>query len=301
MIRIAHIINPVNAAEGTELHIAQPIVFQSMQKAALDAAGVADVKLYSTQYPEDHIIIPEYLQVLPDLHRSVMDTNSFETKKKLPLIADILQALYDNSDADYLVFTNSDIILMPYFYQTIAAYIKAGHDSLIINRRRIPRKYDKPEQLPLIYAEVGMSHPGFDCFVFHRGLYEKMLLGHICIGIPFIGVSLAHNLMAFSQNLKILDKEHLTVHLGMEVMPARNPEYYWHNRNEFNKILKELKPHLSNSKLPYAEQGLIKRVLKRALNPSVFTGLSTEMEIKGFWNKLKYRLNNIRFQLLQRH
>lgn len=299
-IHLAHIINPVFAKPGSELHIAQPLVFQSMINAQQLATNVATVELFTTQYPEDRQVVPQGFTILPDLKRSVLDMHSFTQQKKLPLLADILQAVHESSSAEYIVFTNADIILMPQFYGAVAELIEQGHDALIINRRRIERKYDKVEQLPLLYSETGMSHPGYDCFVLRRSLIPKLILKGICVGVPFIGVSMAHNLFAFTDHLKVVDDMHLTVHQGVEVMPKRDAEYYTYNRAEFDKVIAQLKPHLKDEKLPYYTENWAMKHLKRGLNPSIMTTLSVELELQGHWNRLKYRLNNIRFQLLQK-
>ena len=118
----------------------------------------------------------------------------FTVYRKLPLIADLVQRLYSGSSAPYLIYTNVDIIVHPTFYQQVAARIRSGLDAFIINRRRIPNHYRSLEDLPKIFALDGASHPGFDCFVFHRSLYSKFRMGRICVGIPFIE-------MIFSQNL----------------------------------------------------------------------------------------------------
>ena len=299
-IHLAHIINPVFAKPGSELHIAQPLVFQSMINAQQLATNVATVELFTTQYPEDRQLIPQGFTILPDLERSVLDMHSFTQQKKLPLLADILQAAHDSSNAEYIVFTNADIILMPQFYAAVAELIGQGHDALIINRRRIERKYDKVEQLPLVLSEIGMSHPGYDCFVMRRSLIPELILEGICVGVPFIGVSLAHNLFAFADHLKVVDDMHLTVHQGVEVMPKRDAEYYAYNRTQFDKVIARLKPHLKDEKLPYYSESWAMKHLKRGLNPSIMTTLSVELELQGRWDKLKYRLNDIRFQLLQK-
>lgn len=299
-IQIAHIINPVFAKPGTELHIAQPLVFSSMLLAKQQAVHVTSVELLTTQYPEDHVVIPDGFTVLADLKRSVLDMQQFTKQKKLPLLADILQAAYDNSEAEYVVFTNADIILMPQFYAAVAELIGQGHDALIINRRRIEHKYDKVKQLPLLFSEIGMSHPGYDCFVLRRSLIPKLILEGICVGVPFIGVSLAHNLFAFADLLKVVDDMHLTVHQGVEVMPKRDAEYYAYNRAEFDKVIAQLKPQLKDEKLPYYNENWAMKHLKRGLNPSILTSLSVELELKGKWDRVKYRLNDLRFQLLQK-
>jgi hypothetical protein len=301
LIRIAHIINPVKAAAGSELFVAQPITFETMVKAKAFAEGQVEVQLFTTQYPEDHEIIPADFNKTPDLERSVNDLATFQRPKKLPLLKDILEHLYNATDAEWLVYTNVDIAVMPFFYVAIADMIKQGHDAFAINRRRVSGKYDNVNQIPLMYADIGRPHPGFDCFVFHRKLFPKFQLGYICIGIPFIEATMIYNLVAFSENFRLFYDQHLTIHIGLEVMPARDNEYYWHNRREFNKLLKEVKPHLKAKNLPYAELSLIRKVINWGLNPGIFVGLNTDIEAKGFLNRLRFRLNEIRFRILQRY
>lgn len=294
---IAHIINPVKVGEASDLFVAQPITFESMQ-ISKELAKDVRVQLLTTQFEEDHEIIPDYFIKTRDLERSVLDISKFSRQRKLPLLKDILDKLYENSTADYLIYTNVDITVMPNFYSTVAAIIEKGHDAFMINRRRIPKIYTKPEELPLIWAEMGKSHPGFDCFVFHRDLYPKFELGNICIGVPFIEATLAHNLYAFANNFKLFDNLHLTIHIGMQVMGKFDKDYYWHNRNEFNKLIKSLKPHLKAGALPYSDEGFIKRTVKRGLNPSIFTKLALELETKGFSEKAQYLMQELRFKLL---
>lgn len=301
MIRLAHIVNPYKAPEGSDAAIEQPIVYESMRRAKKEANGTVEVQLLATCYEEDQDVIPQGFESLHDLTQSILDKGSFTKQRKLPLIKEILTRLYEGTDAEYLVYTNADIILMPYFYKTVASYLEQGHDALIINRRRIPKSYNSPEQLDQIYAETGMSHPGFDCFVFHRSLFPKFVLEDICIGVPFIGVTLAHNIFAHARNYLLLDDVHLTKHLGMEVMPQHEPDYYRYNRGQFEKVYTQLKPLLKDQNYPYYDQPWPIKVLKRALNPSVFIGTSVDLEVKGFGNKMRYYLNNIRFQLLNRN
>jgi hypothetical protein len=126
-----------------------------------------------------------------------------------------------------------------------------------------------------------------------------MVLDNIIIGTPFIEATLAHNLFAHSQNYLLLDNHHLTAHLGMEVMPQRDKELYWHNRNEFfHNILPTLKPHLSDGKLPYANDTWLGKQVRRVLNPAIFTSLSVELESKSRWEKAKWYANELRWAFL---
>jgi hypothetical protein len=279
----------------------QPITFATVKKAKAFAEGQVEVELFTAQYAEDHGLIPGYFTKTPDLQRSVNDAASFQRPRKLPLLKDILERLYNATDAEYLVYTNVDIALMPFFYTAVADMIKQGHDAFAINRRRVSSRYKEVSQIPMMYADIGRPHPGFDCFVFHRKLFPKFQLGNICIGIPFIEATMIYNLVAFSENFRLFYEQHLTIHIGLEVMPARDTEYYWHNRKQFNELLKLLKPNFRAKNLPYAELSFSRKVLNWGLNPGIFVGLNTGIEAKGFMNRLRFRLNEIRFRILQRY
>ena len=113
MRKYAHIINPVAVCNKSDLFIAQPITFESMENARRFSETCIEVDLLSAQYPEDKKMVPEYFHLTPDLQSSVLDKGSFKTRRKLPLIKEILDRMYDASpDAEYLIYTNVDIALM---------------------------------------------------------------------------------------------------------------------------------------------------------------------------------------------
>ena len=276
-MKLAHVINIFTPDYRSDLYIAQPITLESM-RVAHDYADGVDVTLYSAHFKEDEIMVPDYFEKTSCLERSVVDMAKFEKQKKLPLITDILTNLFNASDADYLIYTNNDIILQPSFYVNVKQIIDKGYDAFIINRRRISSVFTKVDELPLIYAETGKKHPGFDCFVFKRDIFPKLQLGNICIGAPFFEVTLAHNLFCFSRQFKLFDNLHLTAHIGMEIMGVRT-EYYWHNRREYNKIIRTLKPHIDIRKFPYAELPFFKRYIKWGLNPGLFVFMNMKLEL----------------------
>jgi hypothetical protein len=109
-----------------------------------------------------------------------------------------------HSDAEYCIYSNVDIGVMPSFYVSVRALLGQGHDAIVINRRTVPKTFQSPEDLPLIYAQVGKSHPGFDCFVFRREPAAGFVLGTACIGIPWVGRVLLLNMLANSRNLAYL-------------------------------------------------------------------------------------------------
>ena len=286
-MKFAHIINPVKVSADSELEIAQPITFESIRLAKEFATGKTEVELYTVCYEEDHEIIPSFFTQLPNLKRSVLDVRNFPTPKKYPILIDVLNSLHNATSAEFLIFTNMDIALMPQFYIVISEIIKNQNcDALLVNRRGISTKYKSVDELPLMYSDFGKPHPGFDCFVFRRELLNKFILENVCVGVSFSEVALVHNLIAFAEKLKLVDDLHLTFHLGTEVMPPLNPEYYQHNRNEYEqKIYPKLKPYLGISKFPYAELPFYKRMMKWILNPVFRTHQVSELEGKSLLRK----------------
>jgi hypothetical protein len=301
LIRVAHIVNPVKVSENSDLFTAQPITFESIVNAKSQSKNSASISLYTTQYEEDRSIIPAEFEQLSNLERSVLDVNRKLTGKKLPLISDLLAKLNEAEDSDYIIFTNMDIALMPYFYDSVFAYLEKGHDALVINRRRLSHNYSKVEELPLMYADLGKSHPGFDCFVFKTSLLEKFILDDICVGVSFLEAAMVHNIFSFAKNALFIPDAHLTFHIGMDVLVPRNNAYYQHNRRcFFDKIQPQLKPYFELKNFPYNSLPLPKRALKWMLNPSLFTRNYLKLEGKNLFQRTKARLDEIRWRILQR-
>jgi hypothetical protein len=214
MLKIAHIINPVAVDIGSRFHFVQRVTYHTMQVARDYSAADVDVELISVQYPEDHAMIPVGFVRTSDLERSVLDCGDFHIPRKLPLLSDILFTAWENIGADYFVYTNVDIGVMPYFYQAIATYIRKGIEAFVINRRTISERYRNLEEVPLMYADLGKPHRGWDCFVFPREWVPTFNLGTICIGAPLIGLALLSNMLILATDYKEFRNKHLTFHLG---------------------------------------------------------------------------------------
>lgn len=242
-MKIVHAVNPVRAAPGSDLLAAQPITFASMVAArSFAAASGPAVDLCSVCFAEDEGIAGAPFRALPPLTRSVLDVGRFEIPRKLPLLADIIGAARAGSDADFCIYTNVDIGLMPSFYLTVQALIERGHDALVINRRTVVASFQSPGELPLVYAEIGEPHPGFDCFVFRREAAASFTLGDACIGAPWVGRVLLLNMLAQSHNLGYLPAAHLTFHLGDDRswMNPRLGDYAAHNLAELERLANRL-------------------------------------------------------------
>ena len=242
MIKISHIIHPGIVSPESDLHYAQPVTFETIRVAHEFAKNDVDLQLYAVQYhDEDRIPIPDCIKRLPDLKRSVADVKKFKHKRKLALIKDILDRLYDASYSGYLIYTNVDIALQSYFYKTVSRIIQQGYDAFVINRRTISKTHKFVNEIPLMYSELGEKHKGWDCFVFRRDLYPRFKLGTACIGTGWIGRVMISNMSCFSKKFEIFKDLHATFHIGNDRVwrSEHLNEYLEHNKNECKKILLE--------------------------------------------------------------
>jgi hypothetical protein len=239
MRKIAHIVHPVVVDASSDLHVAQPITFETMRAAREFAAGQVQVEHLYTKYADETPPIPEGFQGTPDLERSVWDIATFRHRRKLALIKDILDRLYEATDAEYLIYTNVDIALMPCFYAAVDRLIDRGYDALIINRRTISGVFQRLEDIPLMAAQIGEQHKGYDCFVFRRDAYPNYQLEDACVGTGRIGAVLAVNLIYNASKFKEFRDLHLTFHLGNDKIWKSNrfADYFSHNENALKKVL----------------------------------------------------------------
>jgi hypothetical protein len=240
MRRIAHIINPVLVDESSDLHVAQSVTFETMRAAREFAKDRVEVELFSAQYSEDRSFVPNGFQTTPDLERSILDFGTFEKERKLPLIKDILDRLYETTDAEYLIYTNVDIALVPNFYLAVDKFIEKGRDTFVINRRTIPAHYKDISEIPLMCSEAGEPHPGYDCFVFKRDAYPKYEIGNVCIGMHWVGRVLLANIFCHASNFEEFKDRHLTFHIGND-MAWKNEGYSDYEKFNTEEALKALK------------------------------------------------------------
>jgi len=246
MHTIAHIIHPVVTDPASDLVIAQPITFETMRQAREFSRHAADVKLFAIQYHDEAPLpLPACFIPVPALTRSVADIKTYKKRRKLALIKDILDALFAAAgDADYLIYTNVDIALQPYFYPYVSKIIDEGYDAFVINRRTISDRYGTIAEIPLMCAEIGASHRGYDCFVFRRDAYPRFALGSICIGTAWIGRALLANLVTWSTRFKEFRDAHATFHVG-DSLAWRGGQYRDYAKENWREYL-EIFNHLES-------------------------------------------------------
>ena len=239
-MKIRHIINPVVVQPTSDLFIAQPITFASMIAACKTAESEGiKVDLCFTCYEEDMQIAPREFRDAGMLERSILDIRPMSRPRKLPLIRDIIDRALIGEPVDLIIYTNVDIAVQPHFYIEVVRISMQGYDAFTINRRTLPKHYNSPAQLELMYRDSGEKHPGHDCFVFKPEDAHRYDLGLGCIGANWIGRILLVNLMARSTRFHIFDNKRLTFHIGDDrswKVPEFNG-YDNHNEQELVKIL----------------------------------------------------------------
>ena len=261
VLKLAHIVNPVAVGKESDLYAAQPITFESMRRARNAASPELGVSLYAAQYIEDWAAVPDDFEKTPDLRHSVLDVKDFKIRRKLPFLREILDRLYQASNADYLIYTNVDIGLQPNFYAAVQSFIESGYESFVINRRTVSARYNTVDDLEAIYGDEGSAHPGWDCFVFPRALFPRFVLGDACVGAGRVGLVLLANLVAFSDHFCEFGDEHLTFHIG-DARTWRGgelAEYYAHNTAVLMRVL----THLEDERGLFARDSIPGRFLAR--------------------------------------
>jgi hypothetical protein len=242
-VTLLHVIHPGIVGPASDLFAAQPITFATMEIAREFAGAAVAVQVRAVLFrDEQEIPLPAAFVRLPRLERSIADLKPFRRKRKLALIRDILDAGIEDSDADFVIYTNVDIALQPHFYLAAAAIIRQGHDAFVINRRTIPGTYSALADIPLMYAEIGDSHNGYDCFVFRREAAARFKLGRVHVGSAGIGRALLANQVATGGAFREFRDAHLTFHIG-DACAWRNEEltdYLRENWNEYLAVFREI-------------------------------------------------------------
>jgi hypothetical protein len=240
MITLAHIFNPVNYPKPSAADFAQQVALRSI--LAAQEAAQAQVELVSVQYPEDRETAPAEFTRATDLVRSVLDFGAFQPRRRLPLVGDLLAQACQATPAEYLIYTNNDIGVQPYFYEFIQDTIEAGCQAFTINRRSISAAYTALAELPRMYADLGEPHRGWDCFIFPREAAGSFILHKVCVGAPLVGLAMLANLQASCSTFQEFRDLHLTFHLGNKRgwSESRQRAYFEHNRQELRQVLAEL-------------------------------------------------------------
>jgi len=97
--------------------------------------------------------------------------------------------------------------------------------------------YNNLEDIPLMYAKVGKTHPGWAYFIFKRDLYPRFMVGQACIGTDWIGRMMIANMAALAKRFKAFKDLQMTFHIGDEPAWKTNEfaDCAAHNKEECRK------------------------------------------------------------------
>ncbi len=165
------------------LYIAQPLTLKSLLRAKQNSDSDLTVDLFTIKHKSENIDPPKSFIQVKDIEKYACEYIPFlkdTVQKPLPRLTDIINGLYQASEAEFFVYTNLDISLMPSFYNYIKKLILQGHDAIYINRENLPKEYNgvrlDESNLDLCYKVSGTPHVGIDCFVFKRSIVTKLNL-----------------------------------------------------------------------------------------------------------------------------
>ncbi len=192
----------------------QEVTYAAMHRAraASERDGIR-VELLGAVFPQDEIYGAQFFDRTFPLERSAIDIKPFDVARPLPLLFDVLFGA-QNSEADYVVFTNVDICPVPHFYCSLDAMLARGYDSLAVNRRTLTGWPVDPNLVGLMALDQGRPHEGYDCFVFPREWMARFSRNKAVLGAAGVMQSLIYNLVANAKNMLFLGDVHLTWHLG---------------------------------------------------------------------------------------
>ncbi|MEM1331370.1 MAG: hypothetical protein AAGG07_12505 [Planctomycetota bacterium] len=187
--RLAHVLNPVAGDEARWLMKTQRVTFEAIRRAMLFTEAVRPElapELLCAVFDEDRPAVPSFTSREIPLERSLLDLTDAKPRRKLPLIRDVFEGAAEHTDAEYLIYTNLDIGPQPFFYELIDRLLRDHPGGFGLTRRLIDKSPIEPDEIALMYCQVGARSYGVDTFVFPREAVASFELGDLVLGLPLI-------------------------------------------------------------------------------------------------------------------
>ena len=233
-----------------DMERAMGVTVFSMQRAKAYAAkrGVRVKLMRARQGVEEHAL-PQAFAEAQFLNRSHRDHESQVFGRhwnvntpRLPFLSDILHRAFAESSADYIVYHNLDISLMPDFYVKVNAFLNTGMDALQLTRIGVEypgaaHGFFNVTDMAGIYEmrdDRLEAHPGADMFIFPRHWVPFLDIGDTHVGCAPIGTILWDELIRLSRTcaVKVVGRpcSKFTFHLNGDMLA--------HNRDRWTLRLK---------------------------------------------------------------
>ena len=231
-MKLHHILNPYLVPLESEDNLVQKRTFESINLAREYAKDYIDINIiakvdekeveqFEQQLPQNHLYVAKLNKLSEDLDKK------FRVPRRLPLLNDLVslpQPLSKNiDDDDYLIFTNMDICVQPFFYAEVSQMIKRGFSCFVINRRTVDKDLLN-QPLANSFASDGDKHIGHDCFVLPAKLLQKFRLKEHILGIGFVFRPFLLNCIMHAENFHEFEDLYMTYHYGDD-MTWKNDKY----------------------------------------------------------------------------
>jgi hypothetical protein len=262
MFSILHIVNPYSSADADAV-FAQQVTLESMRVAQNAAANEVQITLGAVTIEGDEIEIPDFM-----CHLGVIRSAHEIASANLPYMQDILNVAKDSDRYEVVMYSNMDIAIQPALYKEVLSYYKRGYDAFCINRRRIVNRYKSVMELSEMYLDKGLPHPGLDMFVMSKAVLNKINVGKVVIGRPYVDMALLYAIVAASERFTLLARKQLTFHLGMELVKVWGPKSdEQHNYKEARKVVSGAFQYLKIENFPTAGCSVVKRHFTWLMTP----------------------------------
>lgn len=164
-----------------------------------------NVSLYNLQFEDERDTFTDHYDGVKTIHCLKTSSLSFIKKatKKLPVISEILFEGFKNANCDYLVYVNSDVILLPRLIEYI---INEQPDCMAGPRLDIETVDSFQRVLDGTVKPVRNEIAGYDFFVFKKEWfdeYKKHFISKFLIGKPLFDVDYAGLMVIFGKKYHI--------------------------------------------------------------------------------------------------
>lgn len=239
-MRFLHLLPIVGNSAPEELLLAQELTLRSIEVARKFSSTI-DVDVVGSRFFDEATPV-DWMIDYPCLSTSFSDICGIDDGPRLPLLREVFLPLQDLTGYDYVIFSNIDIGIQPFFYDAIKRWTLEGLDAINITRRNIDMKIQEAS-LVKAYSANGKAHPGSDCFVFTPKSANRFIFGNVAMGLIPVDKTLALNLFSHAKAYRKLFNQHVSFHIGLDSDWMTNPnklKMRQHNEEEFAKVLREI-------------------------------------------------------------
>lgn len=151
------------------------------------------IELVNLQFADEQDTFQDYYEGIPTKFALSLSSKTFvpESHKKLPVLWEIIKEAFLHSDSEYVLYTNSDVILLP---RLIECVISEQPDCMAGPRLDIADIDSFQKVLDEEITPVRCEIAGYDYFLFKRDWfeeYEKFFKHMFVIGKPIFDVDYA--------------------------------------------------------------------------------------------------------------